>query len=250
MDYCCAAFGSTNLQSNNESSDHSRGEMPNPNPTKQPEKVMKPTKIAAALMLVGASLTAQANDYSFGCVTQNIAGDCAIGQSQLGLSVTSSGSFVDFYFSNSGPAAASITDIYFDWSSSAFALSSSGSVFTDSGAGVSFSWGAAPPDLPGGQGISFVADLAADSDPSAQPNGVNPGEWLNIRFAGESFANVVAGLNSGDLRVGIHVQGFATGGSESFVTTPIPEPETYAMLLAGLGLMGFVARRRKAAREF
>jgi hypothetical protein len=26
---------------------------------------------------------------------------------------------------------------------------------------------------------------------------------------------------------------------------PIPEPETYAMLLAGLGLMGFVARRRK-----
>jgi PEP-CTERM motif len=27
--------------------------------------------------------------------------------------------------------------------------------------------------------------------------------------------------------------------------TPIPEPETYAMLLAGLGLLGFVARRRK-----
>ena len=28
-------------------------------------------------------------------------------------------------------------------------------------------------------------------------------------------------------------------------TTMIPEPETYAMLLAGLGLMGFIARRRK-----
>lgn len=27
--------------------------------------------------------------------------------------------------------------------------------------------------------------------------------------------------------------------------TPIPEPETYAMLLAGLGLLGFVARRRR-----
>ncbi len=27
--------------------------------------------------------------------------------------------------------------------------------------------------------------------------------------------------------------------------TPIPEPETYAMLMAGLGLMGFVVRRRK-----
>jgi len=29
------------------------------------------------------------------------------------------------------------------------------------------------------------------------------------------------------------------------VTTPVPEPETYAMMLAGLGLLGFMARRRK-----
>lgn len=28
-------------------------------------------------------------------------------------------------------------------------------------------------------------------------------------------------------------------------TSPIPEPETYAMMLAGLGLLGFMARRRK-----
>jgi hypothetical protein len=27
---------------------------------------------------------------------------------------------------------------------------------------------------------------------------------------------------------------------------PVPEPETYAMLLAGLGLMGVVARRRRS----
>jgi len=31
-------------------------------------------------------------------------------------------------------------------------------------------------------------------------------------------------------------------------TSPIPEPETYAMMLAGLGLMGFLARRRKQNR--
>lgn len=30
----------------------------------------------------------------------------------------------------------------------------------------------------------------------------------------------------------------------SFVLTPVPEPESYAMLLAGLGLLGAVARRR------
>lgn len=39
-------------------------------------------------------------------------------------------------------------------------------------------------------------------------------------------------------------QGFV--GSVTFNVTPVPEPETYAMLFAGLGLLGVVARRRKA----
>lgn len=42
-----------------------------------------------------------------------------------------------------------------------------------------------------------------------------------------------------------------TGSSASYggniVATPVPEPETYAMLLAGLGVVGFVARRRKTS---
>jgi len=45
--------------------------------------------------------------------------------------------------------------------------------------------------------------------------------------------------------------GFASGfritqgrGSVNF-TAPIPEPETYALLLAGLGAVGWVARRRR-----
>jgi hypothetical protein len=33
------------------------------------------------------------------------------------------------------------------------------------------------------------------------------------------------------------------------LATPVPEPETYAMLLAGLGLMGWVGRRRSRQRE-
>ena len=31
------------------------------------------------------------------------------------------------------------------------------------------------------------------------------------------------------------------------VTSPIPEPETYVIFTAGLGLMGFMARRRNTA---
>ena len=35
------------------------------------------------------------------------------------------------------------------------------------------------------------------------------------------------------------------GSVDTAAAPPIPEPETYAMMLAGLGLMGFVARRRR-----
>jgi PEP-CTERM motif len=35
-------------------------------------------------------------------------------------------------------------------------------------------------------------------------------------------------------------------GAVNVVSAPVPEPETYAMLIAGLGVLGFVGRRRKA----
>jgi hypothetical protein len=63
--------------------------------------------------------------------------------------------------------------------------------------------------------------------------------------------NVVGatGLNTTglDAHVGVgyaNAQGLGPYAITSQLTTPVPEPETYAMLLAGLGLMGFVARRR------
>ncbi len=37
----------------------------------------------------------------------------------------------------------------------------------------------------------------------------------------------------------------SASGFEYAAVAPVPEPETYAMLLAGLGLLGFAARRRK-----
>jgi hypothetical protein len=33
---------------------------------------------------------------------------------------------------------------------------------------------------------------------------------------------------------------------DNLSVSAVPEPETYAMMLAGLGLMGFMGRRRKA----
>jgi hypothetical protein len=39
----------------------------------------------------------------------------------------------------------------------------------------------------------------------------------------------------------------ATGSSHGFEVAAIPEPETYALMLAGLGLIGAAARRRRTA---
>ena len=39
--------------------------------------------------------------------------------------------------------------------------------------------------------------------------------------------------------------GFFAGGDVVFAVNSVPEPETYAMMLAGLGLLGVAARRRK-----
>jgi len=48
---------------------------------------------------------------------------------------------------------------------------------------------------------------------------------------------------------GVGTEGATKAGAYSFAVVtslPVPEPETYAMLLAGLGLMGTIARRRKS----
>jgi PEP-CTERM motif len=39
--------------------------------------------------------------------------------------------------------------------------------------------------------------------------------------------------------------GIISGKNHAFLVTPVPEPETYAMMVAGLGLLGFMLRRRR-----
>ena len=72
---------------------------------------------------------------------------------------------------------------------------------------------------------------------------LTPGIFKSISFPGplnptDHYALVVKG---GLLPAG-HGSGSFAG---NFHISPIPEPETYAMLLAGLGLLGFMARRSK-----
>jgi hypothetical protein len=200
-------------------------------------------------ILAFVATPAKAATLSFFCITNNLAADCATGEAQLTVDVTDpGGNQVLFHFRNmAGGNASSITDVYFD-DGSLLGLSQ-----IMNGPGVSFSQYASPPILPGGNNVSppFVVTegFLADSDPPVQPNGVNPGEWLKIYFdlqSGKNFNDAIADLTDGSLRIGIHVQGFTGGGSESFVNTPVPIPA--AVWLFGSGLLGLVAlaRRRKS----
>jgi len=196
---------------------------------------------ALVVVLPGAS----ANALGFGCITNNIAGDCAIAEAQIAMDVTDEGGGqVRFTFTNSGPAASSIEGIYFDDGT----LLGIASIV--SGPGTSFSQGASPPDLPGGNTASppFVttAGFLADSDPPTSSNGVGPGETVAIIFdlqAGGTFADVLAELADGRLRAGIHVIAFASGGSESLVN--VPEPGTFVLAVLGFGAL---AARRRSVR--
>jgi hypothetical protein len=86
---------------------------------------------------------------------------------------------------------------------------------------------------------AFEADMkAGDWEELAQTEGASWSDTGRVRI-----------LNLYDTRTEVD-GGYAFSGNhqDQLYITPIPEPETYAMLLAGLGLMGFVARRRKANR--
>ena len=201
------------------------------------------TAAAAVVCGLGLSSVAHAQVYSFGCITANdtTGTDCGIGASQFRLTLSGDSTHVVFRFDNIGTLASSMTDIYFG---SGLTLSRTGASIIN-GSGVSFSFGASPGALPAGGAYSFSTSVDADSNAPTAPNGVNPGETLSFRFL-SSYTTVLGLMNTYAYNtvVGVHAQAFANGQSESLVTA-IPEPKTYALMLAGLGAIGFIARRRR-----
>lgn len=96
----------------------------------------------------------------------------------------------------------------------------------------------------GGPSFGGITDFAANLNGSPL--------FLNS-FASGSPVNVATQVLAGSSTIpagnfSLQVSGVAGAGGASFggsiIATPVPEPETYAMMLAGLVAVGFLARRR------
>jgi hypothetical protein len=135
--------------------------------------------------------------------------------------------------------APTVTRIFFE--DRAGVLGDSADIVSSSG-GVSFvrNDGA---NLPGGNRIGFLVDTAFTAAAPPSGKGLDPGESIVFFFGGSVYDSVVAGIVSGDFRIGLHVQeiGFGAEDSAAFVTV-IPEPGS--ALLGLLGALMLLRRRR------
>lgn len=154
---------------------------------------------------------------------------------------------VNFTFYNDSALQSSVARIYFD----------DGSLFgvdeiINSEGYTLFEAGMPPGDLPGGEDLDppFVANREFTIGSEAPPpwKGVNDGdtvnEWVTVRFNlinGGTLDGVIAELNSGALRVGLHLIDLPQGYSESAIL--IPEPAT--IFLLGLGALALLRKRRQ-----
>ncbi len=90
--------------------------------------------------------------------------------------------------------------------------------------------------------ITHNAGVSADwtTDPSAYLAGLNDGDGDNAIGLAFDIGNLAAGQS-----VSLDYD-YAAGATISVVTPSVPEPTDFALMVAGLGLMGVVARRRRA----
>ncbi len=210
--------------------------------------------LGVAALLGGASV-AHGVVVGFEAITLNDPQDAAAGQAQLSMDVAMSPEgLAAFTFYNIGSYPSTLAQVYFERGPLADLVS----IATPDG--VEFQEGGSPKDLPGGSeaGPPFVTAYRATADSPVPRNGVNngplpAGEWVSVLFAmdpGTSYQDLLQQIRSGQLRVGVHVQDFASGGSESFISDggsipPVPEPATASLSVAGLLAAGVIRLRRQ-----
>ncbi|MCG6904439.1 MAG: VPLPA-CTERM sorting domain-containing protein [Rhodobacter sp.] len=103
-------------------------------------------------------------------------------------------------------------------------------------------------NLPQGNNVGFSTEFNFNRDTPGNGNAIQQGETGGFVFGGD-FSGILASLNSGDLRFGIHLQGLPNDASDSFATSvpQVPLPAAGFLLMGALGGLGFAAKRKRKA---
>ena len=223
---------------------------------KFPLNLVKSLLAVAGVAAVSAVSAAPASAINF----SNITGGDSVGDAyanNFGITVENQGGLAVFNIFNFGNPSATdmfIAGVFFDDNGS---LSSSSTpwVNVSNFGDVRFSGGASNAQLPQG-GNGFTTDYAFSYQTGADNVfGIQGGEILGgLMFTG-NYNNVIAALNSGALRVGLHVQGLPNGASDSYIssssgnTQDTPEPLTMLAAGAAVGFGTMFKKQRAQAQK-
>ena len=197
-------------------------------------KAVGASVLAAALSATGGAQAATelVNNGTFTSVSSCFFGSCGTATGWTDDSVTFSAGVANFNHVN-------------DWMSQSFTtLFAAGTSFVGS-----FFYDKANTSGGTNNTLTYLLQTSATQNFSGPVTTLGSATLNNSQLDGTVSFGSFSLANQGYVRIYFDSQSssrsFAVGNVSVLATDPVPEPETYAMFLAGLAAVGFIARRRR-----